>query len=103
MPCLKYSVPTFVEQIYKMQLQRLAVRYDHYRGRQASKGQYKPMGIFQYTKAKSITTGSINQHELIAEPLKKFQTSVLQIKPSFNSNQFTCEDVHIVSNLQETR
>jgi len=28
MPCLKYSVPVFVEYIYKMQ--RLAVRYDHY-------------------------------------------------------------------------
>ena len=28
-PRLKYSVPIFVEEIYKMQLQWLAVRYDH--------------------------------------------------------------------------
>jgi hypothetical protein len=26
--CLKYSVPIFVEYIYKMQLRRLAVRYN---------------------------------------------------------------------------
>ena len=30
-PYLKYSVPIFVELIYKMQLWRLAVRYVNYR------------------------------------------------------------------------
>jgi hypothetical protein len=29
-PCLKYSVPVFVEKIYKLQLWRLAVRYVNY-------------------------------------------------------------------------
>ena len=29
-PCLKYSVPLFVEKIYKMKLWRLVVRYVNY-------------------------------------------------------------------------
>ena len=41
-PFLKYSVPIFVEIIYKMQLQRLVVRYVNYRGRLASKGWTRP-------------------------------------------------------------
>jgi len=45
-PCLKYSVPIFVEWLYKMQHWRLAVRCINYSWHYASEGFYLPLTIF---------------------------------------------------------